>query len=159
MNKPGILHDGLSAQCVGYRKVIIFRIGRIDSLAADFTISLRAVENALLLRVVEQSLRVESNTDILDDFRPPLFVIFSDRGSRYGLSGCGIAFSIRQNMRGKFLRERFVKFKEGVTGKVLDSKKAAITSNLRNFILVRFCPAAVFVKANRKTSLVIFRTS
>src|SRR5271166_607324 len=76
MNQPGIVNDSFPAKRVRKRIVIIFSIRSINRLVANPTFSLGSFIDYLLLGVVEEPLRVKSNTEIFYDLGAPFFVVF-----------------------------------------------------------------------------------
>lgn len=60
VNETGIFNYGLAPQSMRDGKMIVFSVGWINGLAADFTLSLCALVDCLFLHLIKEPLRVAS---------------------------------------------------------------------------------------------------
>jgi hypothetical protein len=94
-------------------EVIVFGVRVINRLTADPALPLSSLVYRALFRIIEEPLRIASNTDVFDNFGTPFGIIFCDGGSRCGLSARR-GIPVGQNVTGQLLCERVVEFEEAV---------------------------------------------
>jgi hypothetical protein len=104
VNESGVFNHRFAPERMRVGKVIVFGVSRINRLAAELALPLRATEDNLLFCVIEKSLRIEPDADLFDDLGAPLSIVLCNSRPGSGLPRCGCV-PIGQNVGSKLMCE------------------------------------------------------